>query len=234
LKTLVQHHSTDHHRAPIYHEFTPPSRAHRSWDRSPSTRARFAVARDLRSIAESRFIRVATPTWRTRRTTYKHDARCVPVASPDMALVRSRPRLARQSARNRVFSKEETPYVDGRRVVVAVVALATGTDLRSRYQHGTEHAEPLGAYERFLRTAARSVTTDTMRRLYLLVRHVQPVRLPTCLPAEFSTPVSLPPLRYRTRPPEAFTWRTPDSHEPSRNRPIIPLNAEFEFCRAVE
>lgn len=41
------------------------------------------------------------------------------------------------------------------------------------------------AYERLLRTVARSVTADTIRRLYLLVRHVQlacpPAYLPTCL-----------------------------------------------------
>lgn len=37
------------------------------------------------------------------------------------------------------------------------------------------------------------------------------------------SPTSL--SRYRTRPPGAFTWRTSDSYESSRNRPMIPLNA---------
>jgi len=46
--------------------------------------------------------------------------------------------------------------------------------------------------------------------------------VPDYLSSDFSTPA--PPTsvsRYRIPwPPEAFTWRTPDSHEPARNRPM--------------
>lgn len=82
------------------------------------------------------------------------------------------------------------------------------------------------AYERLLGycRAARSVTADTIRRLYRLVRHVQPhepANLPTCLSLSAFCPFPSTPSRDTVRPPEAFTWRTPNSREHSRSRPTI-------------
>lgn len=80
--------------------------------------------------------------------------------------------------------------------------------------------------------AARSVTADTIRRLYRLVRHVQPpepASLPTCLPTCLYLRSCLfpsTPSRDTVRPPEAFTWRTPSSRERFRNWPTI-LRSNF-------
>lgn len=146
----------------------------------------------------------------TRKST-THVAAFLRVASArDMALARSGPRSAsairlqtdRRETRDRGVLQREYRYI-------LVVSLVAGTDSRSsRYQHGTERSGARGtawrAYERLLRTAARSVTADTIRRLYLLVRHVQPPACsPACLPAYLPTSGILPPS---TAIPYAATW----------------------------
>jgi len=155
--------------------------------------------------------------------------------------------LARDRIRNRQASRREiarSSQGEGFRTVVLSCCQ------RRRRRKGLRIAVPTterNARNRLPRTngspvlprGADTVTADTIRRLYLLVRHVQPirwpVRLPTCLPPEFCTPASLP-LLYRDtvrghleRLPGERRIRT-SPRGIARWSPWTP----FEFCRAAD
>lgn len=184
-----------------------------------------SVRRRSRSIPESRFIRRAAAPARRSDDLAEH-AWNANAKTGDVTTTRNVASANRQA----VGEKRETARSPRRSR-----AIAAGKDSRSRYQHGTERAEPLGA-----RTNGSSVLPRGAERDSGYHSKVIPpgppcaaAGLSACLPAYLPTSGVLhscpsphsPSPRYRTRPPGAFTWRTPDSHETSRNRPTVPLNA---------
>ena len=122
--------------------------------------------------------------------------------------------LARDRIRNRQASRWEIARSlkkkDSVRLCCRVVnVVVAGKDLESRYQHGTERAEPFAAYERFLRTTPRRGPWQRIPFEGYTSWSAMCSRsdgLSACLPAYLQSFALLPLFPFFTAIPYAATW----------------------------